>query len=424
MKKLKFSTIFHWAGFALLAFFLWAVWVEAQPTTTIEPTPTNVPTLTEATEQGTPIGERPKIATGYLTFGLDRVGFLRNNQIFGQPLWKYFASLIYIFLAFYVSKLVDYITRVWLKKWAEKTETKFDDMLLELLRGPVKIVSFVILLHIGLRVFDWPEPIAGLLSKGLQIVVAASLTYMALKFIDLLIDYWRQQVTPEGEKLVDQQLLPLVRKTLHVFVVVVATLVTAQNLGLNITGLIASLGIGGLAVALAAQDTLANVFGAVAIFLDKPFRVGDRIQLDNVDGVVENIGLRSTRVRNLDGHLITIPNKTVGNATIINVTRRPNIRTLINIGVTYDTPAQKIQRAVEILGEIYRAHPMTQDVWISFNKFADSALNISVIHWWKGTDYKAYLSGMQELNLAIKKRFDEEKIEFAFPTQTIYVKQE
>jgi len=143
-----------------------------------------------------------------------------------------------------------------------------------------------------------------------------------------------------------------------------------------------------------------------------------------VDGVVENIGLRSTRVRNLDGHLITIPNKTVGNATIINVTRRPNIRTLINIGVTYDTPAQKIQRAVEILGEIYRAHPMTQDVWISFNKFADSALNISVIHWWKGTDYKAYLSGMQELNLAIKKRFDEEKIEFAFPTQTIYVKQE
>jgi MscS family membrane protein len=262
------------------------------------------------------------------------------------------------------------------------------------------------------------------LSQGLKIIVAVSLTYMLLKFIDLLMGYWKQRSGEDQEKLVDEQLLPIIRKTLKAFVVVVATLVTAQNMGVNITGLIASLGIGGLAVALAAQDTLANIFGAVAIFLDKPFRVGDRIQLDAVDGVVETIGLRSTRVRNLDGHLIAIPNKTVGNATITNVTCRPNIRTLMNLSVTYDTPASKVQRAVDILNEIYKAHPMTQDVWISFNKFADAWLNIFVIHWWNGTDYKAYLAGMQELNLTIKQRFDAEKIDFAFPTQTLYVKQD
>jgi MscS family membrane protein len=345
-------------------------------------------------------------------------------RCWGNELWKYLFSLLYIFLAFYVAKLVDYLTRVWLKKWAERTETKFDDLLLELLRGPVKVVVFVILLHVGLGVFDWPATFETVLSQGLKIIVAVSLTYMLLKFIDLLMGYWKQRSGEDQEKLVDEQLLPIIRKTLKAFVVVVATLVTAQNMGVNITGLIASLGIGGLAVALAAQDTLANIFGAVAIFLDKPFRVGDRIQLDAVDGVVETIGLRSTRVRNLDGHLIAIPNKTVGNATITNVTCRPNIRTLMNLSVTYDTPASKVQRAVDILNEIYKAHPMTQDVLISFNKFADAWLNLFVIHWWNGTDYKAYLAGMQELNLTIKQRFDAEKIDFAFPTQTLYVRQD
>ena len=197
-----------------------------------------------------------------------------------------------------------------------------------------------------------------------------------------------------------------------------------QNLGFNITAALAGLSVGGLALGLAAQDTVANLFGAVAVFIDKPFRIGDRISLENIDGVVETIGLRSTRVRNLDGHLITVPNKTMGNATITNITRRPNIKTVMNIGIPYDTPTDQVQSALQILEEIYRGHPMTADVLISFNKFADSSLNILVIHWWNSTDYKAFLAGMQEMNLSIKKRFDKHGINFAFPTQTLYLKQD
>jgi MscS family membrane protein len=342
----------------------------------------------------------------------------------GNELWKYLFSLVYIFLAFYVSKFLDYLTRVWLKKWAEKTETKFDDLLLGLLNGPVKVVAFVIFLRIGLDVFAWPELVQTILSKGFTVIVAITLTYMVLKFIDLVIGYWRQRTQAEADRAFDQQLFPIVRKSLKAFIVVVAALVTLDNVGVNITAAIASLSIGGLAVGLAAQDTLANLFGAVAVFVDKPFQIGDRIQLDAVDGTVESIGLRSTRVRNLDGHLITVPNKTMGNATITNVTRRPNIKTVMNIGVTYDTPTEKLKRALSLLRDIYQTHPKTADVWISFNKFADSSLNILVIHWWNSTDYKEYLDGMQELNLQVKERFDAEKIEFAFPTQTIYMKQE
>jgi MscS family membrane protein len=192
---------------------------------------------------------------------------------------------------------------------------------------------------------------------------------MVLKFIDLLMTYWRQRTQAEADREFDQQLFPIIRKSLKVFIVVVAALVTLDNLGINITAAIASLSIGGLAVGLAAQDTLANLFGAVSVFMDKPFRIGDRIQLDAVDGTVEGIGMRSTRVRNLDGHLVTIPNKTMGNATITNVTARQRIKTVMNIGITYDTPVEKIKLALEIIKEVYGKHPQTSELVTSFNKF-------------------------------------------------------
>jgi MscS family membrane protein len=222
----------------------------------------------------------------------------------------------------------------------------------------------------------------------------------------------------------DRHLFPILSKSLKAFVVVVAVLVTAQNLGINITGLIASASVAGLAIGLAAQDTLANLFGAVAVYLDKPFRIGDRIRIDAVDGTVENIGLRSTRVRNLDGHLVTIPNKTVGNATITNVAARPNIKSEFNLGLTYDTPAGKVKRATDLLREIFTAHPKTLDLIITFNRFDNSALNVQIVHWWNGTDFKEYTEGLQVFNLQIKERFDAEGIEFAFPTQTLYLKPE
>jgi MscS family membrane protein len=158
--------------------------------------------------------------------------------------------------------------------------------------------------------------------------------------------------------------------------------------------------------------------------LDKPFHLGDRIKVESVDGMVEGIGLRSTRIRNLDGHHVTIPNKLMGNAIITNITRRPTIKTEMNLGLTYDTPVEKVKRATLILEEIFRANPKTADLIISFNKFGDSALNILVVHVWNGTDAKQHFSEMQELNLQIKQRFDAEKIEMAFPTQTVYLKTE
>jgi MscS family membrane protein len=421
--KFRFETMYRgFLGVCLLV-LLWSFYASAQ---TNDPAKTTN-AVAQVAVQPADKGDDNTVAgidKAFLSFGLDQNKFLVEHTIFNKPIWMYIASLIYIFLAFYISKFFDYLVGVWLKAWAKRTETAFDDMLLELVHGPVKIVSFVIFLHIGLSVFDWPPVIETFMSKGLLIIVAVSLTYMLMKFVDLVMGYWREKSKIEADTTFDDQLYPIIRKSLKVFVVVVAVLVTSSNLGLNISAAIASLSIGGLALGLAAQDTLANLFGAVAVFLDKPFRIGDRIRLDAVDGTVETIGLRSTRVRNLDGFLVTIPNKTMGNATITNVTRRPNIKTTMTIGVTYNTAYPKLQRAVDILREVYEKHANTQEVLVSFLTFGASSLDIQVVHWWNNTDYKAYLAGMHTMNLEIKRRFDEEAIEFAFPTRTVYLRQD
>lgn len=364
----------------------------------------------------------PTIDRAYLTFGLDRIEFLRDRTFLRIALWQYIASFLFIFLAFYLAKFFDFLSRVWLKRWADRTSTKADDMLLDLARGPVKVIVFVLFLHVGLSVFQWPSMVEHWLSTSLKIVVAFSLTYAGLKVVDIAVGAWRQRAAVREDQSLNQQLLPMVRKALKGVILVVASLVTLDNVGINITTLLASLSIGGLALGLAAQDTVANLFGAVAVLLDQPFKVGDRVQFENVDGVVETIGLRSTRIRNLDGFLVTVPNKTMGNATITNVTSRPTVRTLMTFGLTYDSAPEQIERATRILDQVFRAHPGTEDVLIGFNKFGDFSLNISVVHWWRDTNPKAYTAGLHELNLAIKRRFDAEGINLAFPTQTLYLK--
>lgn len=365
------------------------------------------------------IADVNQVRSSWASFGLDQFDFF-HRLIFGLPIWQYVGSLIYGLLAFLLSKLIDYVVRVKLLAMAKRTATQWDDLLIQLLHGPVKVVAFVVLLHIGLQIYLWPKWIEDLLGTGLRIVVAICITYVLLKAVDIILQQWRRRAGSADQSF-DQQLFPVIRISLRTFITVVAILVTSQNLGVNITGALASLSIGGLALGLAAQDTIANIFGAVSVFIDKPFRIGDRIRIDATEGTVESIGLRSTRVRNLDGHLVTIPNKTMGNSTIVNISRRPTIKTEFNLGLTYDLSQERVQRAIQILGEILGSHPKTADLVISFNRFTDSTLNILVVHQWNGLDQKEYLAGIQEFNLAIKDRFDREGLSFAFPSQTLYV---
>ena len=227
---------------------------------------------------------------------------------------------------------------------------------------------------------------------------------------------------------IDNMLVPLIGKSLRVFIVIVGGMMVLQNLtGLQIGPLLASLGIGGLAVALAAKDSIANFFGTLTILFDKPFQVGDRIVINNYDGSVENVGFRSTRIRLLNGNLVSIPNEKVVNSEVENVGRRPNIRWLTQIGVTYDTPPKKVREAVQILRDILKDHEGVHPDFpprVHFDGFNDWSLNITVVVWYHPPEWWDFQAWLQKTCLEILQQFDSAGIDFAFPSQTLYLANE
>jgi len=245
--------------------------------------------------------------------------------------------------------------------------------------------------------------------------------YLFINVVDARLSLWAQTT----ESTIDDILVPLFAKTLRVFVVILAGIIVVQNLtGIEIGPLLASLGIGGLAVALAAKDSIANFFGTLTILFDKPFQVGERIVIDNYDGVVEDVGFRSTRIRLLTGHMVTIPNEKVVNSGLENIGKRPNIRWLTNIGITYDTPADKIEAAVAIVREILADHEGMHPDFpprVYFNGFNDWSLNIMVLAWYHPPEYWDFQEWVQRTCLEVTRRFGAEGIDFAFPTRTLHL---
>jgi MscS family membrane protein len=219
-------------------------------------------------------------------------------------------------------------------------------------------------------------------------------------------------------------LLKPVGNILKIVLYLIAIMVWMDNLGFKVTTILASLGVGGLAVALAAQDILKNFLGSMVILLDKPFRVGERIVLNGHDGVVEELGLRSVKLRQLDGHQMIIPNEQVVTGSVENIGRRNHIRRMFTVGVTYDTPPAKVRRAVEIVQEISNNHEGFRPgnpprVYLS--EFGDSSLNIQVIYWYHPADYWAYMAFSQRVNFQILERPAAEGIDLAFPTTTAFL---
>ena len=244
--------------------------------------------------------------------------------------------------------------------------------------------------------------------------------YGLVMLLDARLKRWAISTTSD----IDDIIVPLVGKTLRVFIVIVGGMVVLKNLtGIEIGPLLASLGIGGLAVALAAKDSIANFFGTLTILFDKPFQVGERIVIDSYDGVVESVGFRSSRIRTLTGHLVTIPNEKLINSTVENIGKRPHIRWLTNIGITYDTPPEKVAEAVSILETILADHEgqhPDHPPRVFFNGFNDWSLNLMVVLWYHPPDYWDYQVFQQRTCLEILRRFQDAGIDFAFPSQTVY----
>jgi MscS family membrane protein len=251
------------------------------------------------------------------------------------------------------------------------------------------------------------------------VLITIAVTYVVYQMVELS-GWWVRHVRAKTRTALDDMMEPVVRKTLRTIVVILGLVQVAQQLSDKpITSILAGLGVGGLAVALAAQDTIKNFFGSLVIFADRPFQLGDCVNVDGTDGTVEEVGMRSTRLRTVDGHLVTIPNGELANKTIRNITRRAYIKRVINFAVACDATPEKMERAVAILKEELgrsneKMHP-DMPPRVHFNEFTAAALNIQVIYWFAPPDYWSFMEFDQTFNLAVLRRFTDEGIELAFP---------
>jgi MscS family membrane protein len=289
---------------------------------------------------------------------------------------------------------------------------------------PVLFLFLTLGLQQGLAVFSFSDKIAAVIADCFSVLLTAAVTFFIYSLVDVL-DYAIRHFTQKTRTKMDDMMAPMVRKSLRITIVILALVQVAQILSNKpITSILAGLGVGGLAVALAAQETIKNFFGSLVIFADKPFELGDRVKVGGHDGSVEEVGFRSTRIRTLDGHLVTVPNGELANQMIQNIGKRPYIKRVMNVTITYDTPPDKVQQAVDILRELLDHHEGMNDEFpprVFFSDFNDCSLNLLAIYWYHPPQYWDFLKHCEELNMALLKRYNEAGIEFAFPTQTLYL---
>ena len=314
-----------------------------------------------------------------------------------------------------------------LKSLAKRTRMEYDDRFLDALEKPAESLVLVIGVFLAFTVLplqvEW-QKIVGLVFRGATMLIVF---WGLLRLVDVMVDAATAAIGTRETDGAIHGFAPLIKKTTRIFLIVVAIVMVVDNLGYDIGGILATLGVGGLAFAIAAKDTVANLYGSIALILDRPFKVGDWIQVgDDVDGDVEEIGLRSTKVRTWPKTIISIPNAVLANEKINNWSRMPKRRVKQVVGVTYETSPDTMNRIVEDIRGILRADEGVNQEFILVNwtDFGSSSLDILVYYFTATTKWLEYLEVRQRINTKIAQAIGARGSSVAFPTRTLYLEGE
>lgn len=354
----------------------------------------------------------------------------------GNAAWRFVLVMLLILVTLVAARIVQFfITRYASKRTLAGTET-VATLTLNSLAKPVYVGIFALGFNFCkvFLYFDAEKGINPLILSGWtkvsEVLAAIAGAYALYRLVDV-VEYYLNRLVSKTETKLDDMLVPVVRKAMRITIAIVAGLFIAQSVvgREQMTSLILGAGVGGIAIALAAKDTIANFFGSVTIFTDRPFHINERIKIAGHYGTVEEVGFRSTRIRTTQGHLVVIPNNTIANSNIENVSRRPFIRRTSNLTITYDSGCAKTQKALEIIKQVLADTPEVNTdpelvPRVYFSDFNDWSLNIYMSYWVKPADFWLSHEVNERVNLAIMKLFEAENIEFAFPTQTLHVKKD
>ncbi len=350
------------------------------------------------------------------------MGNILQKEIWGNSIQTWLISILIILIAIIVVKLFAWFSKKVVKPFITRTKTKVDDIIYYSVESPIQFAVMLLGIWIAIHRLVYPDSFVKVVDNAYRILIVLNITWIfARLFGGLLQIYWNHR--PDGQ---DNKMLPVVKRTILILLWVMGLVMALSNIGVNISALLGTLGIGGIAFALAAQDTVKNVFGAFTIFTDKPFEIGDIIRVNDFEGTVVDVGIRSTKVMDYDKRIITFPNYKVTDASIINISSEPMRRVVVKLGLTYDTVPEKMKEAVEILKSLPKkveyVSSNTSDIVANFSDYTDSALVITYIYFIeKQGDIGKVTSNM---NMEILSSFNKAGLNFAFPTQTIYLQKD
>ena len=324
-----------------------------------------------------------------------------------------------LFLSVIVARLIRGKIASLAGHFTRATKTNFDDRLIESSVGPASSLAVLAGFHFAVAILEMPEGMRSILQRGLLIAAAVLMSVLILRAIDVLfVEVVRPWASRDGE--VDEQLIRYGRFFLKLIVVAVSGVMVLERVGLNVMSLVTGLGIGGMAVALAAQETLGNMMGSLQIMTDHPFGIGDWVRVRGHMGIVQEIGLRSTKIMTRSRIMVVIPNKALAESDIQNLSVGGDLAVELALGLVYDTTADEMDRAVSILRELFVERPDIADqTQIQFLEYADFSLVIQCTYYIK--DLARYWDVQHQVNVQIKRLFDAEGLSFAFPTQTVHL---
>ena len=305
------------------------------------------------------------------------------------------------------------------RRMTAKTRSNLDDLIVDKLEEPLVLALTIIALRTGYGELSFGDGVDDFVDAAMKVAYALNITWGIARLVDAVIMNYFVPFTLRKESTMMDQFAPILRKGLRSLIWVLGLIMALNNAGYDVGALLAGVGIGGLAMAMAAKDFVSNIFGGITVFVDKPFQVGDRIQIGGYDGTIEEIGIRSTRLRTLAGRLVIIPNFKFTDSFVENVTIEPARKVSLTLGLTYDTTPERMEEAIGIIRTIIaeRTETLQEEPTIWFGSFGDFSLNIQVIYYIKKEGHWAY--SPSEVNLEILKRFNAAGLDFAFPTQTL-----
>jgi len=334
-------------------------------------------------------------------------------------------EIITAFIIFITSiiaaKLVFFILERYVAKIAKKTKSTLDDEILQSIKKT--IYAFIILIgaYFALTFITLLNPYSEGIYKAFMVIAVLIAVFTLTRIIGVFVGWYAKTIAFKTKTEVDEQFLPLIHKILNIFIYFIAFILILDQLGIEITPLIVSLGIGGLAIALALQNILTDLFCSFSIYFDKPFQIGDFIIVGEHMGVVKNIGIRTTRLQALQGEEIVISNRELTNSRIQNFKKMKRRRIVFTFGVKYETPLKKLKKIPNIIRDIIDKIELADIDRVHFKQFGDFSLNFEIVYYLNSSDYNEYMDVQQEINFAIKEIFEKESIEMAYPTQTIFV---